>query len=202
MPLPFTKCLRENGSMQKLQFYALTPDRWSDLEKLFGDRGASGGCWCMWFRIKRSEYVKQKGAENKKAFKKIVYIGKVPGILAYNNGEPVGWCAVEPREVFPVLAGSKILAKVDEKPVWSIVCFFVGKSFRRKGLTVDLLKAAIQHAKKRGAKILEGYPVDPKAGAALPDAFVYHGLVDAFRKAGFKEVVRRSETRPIMRFYL
>lgn len=155
----------------------------------------------MWFRIKRSNYEKEKGAANKKAFKKIVSSGKVPGILAYNNGEPVGWCAMEPRELFPVLAGSKILAKVDDKPVWSIVCFFVGKSFRRKGLTVELLKAAIQHAKTRGAKILEGYPVDPKAGA-MPDAFAYHGLVDAFRKAGFKEVVRRSETRPIMRFYL
>jgi GNAT superfamily N-acetyltransferase len=201
MPLSFRKCLRENGSMQKLRFHPLTPDRWSDLEKLFGERGASGGCWCMWFRIKRSSYEKEKGAANKKAFKKIVSTGKVPGILAYNNGEPVGWCAIEPREAFPVLAGSRILAKVDEKPVWSIVCFFVGKSFRRKGLTVELLKASIQHAKTRGAKILEGYPVDPKAGA-MPDAFAYHGLVDAFRKAGFKEVVRRSETRPIMRFYL
>jgi GNAT superfamily N-acetyltransferase len=187
--------------MPKLEFHPLTPDRWPDLERLFGERGASGGCWCMWWKMKRSEYEKKKGKENKRAFKKIVSSGQTPGILAYNNGEPVGWCAVEPREAFPVLGNSKILARVDDNAVWSVVCFFVAKPFRRKGVTVELLKAAIQFAQKQGARILEGYPVDPKKGS-LPDAFVYHGLVDAFRNAGFKEVIRRSETRPIMRYYL
>jgi GNAT superfamily N-acetyltransferase len=186
--------------MQKLDFHPLSPKCWSDLERLFGERGASGGCWCMWWKLRRSEYERKKGTQNKKAFKNLVLGGQTPGILAYFNGEPVGWCAVERREAYPVLANSRILAKVDDQPVWSIVCFFIHRSFRRKGVTVELLKAAVQYAGKRGVKILEGYPVDPKG--ALPDAFLYHGLADAFRKAGFKEVIRRSETRPIMRYYL
>lgn len=155
----------------------------------------------MWWKMKRSEYEKKKGKENKKAFKKIVVSGEKPGILAYLKEEPIGWCAVEPREVFPVLENSKILARVDDHQVWSVVCFFVAKPFRRKGVTVELLKAAVRYARNQGAKILEGYPVDPKKGS-MPDVFVYHGLVDAFRKAGFKEAIRRSETRPIMRYYL
>jgi len=187
--------------MQKLDFHPLSPKRWPDLEKLFGERGASGGCWCMWWKLKRSEYERKKGNTNKKAFKNLVLSGQRPGILAYANGEPVGWCAVEPREVYPVLANSRILSKVDDQPVWSVVCFFIHRSFRRKGITVELLKAALAYARKRGAKILEGYPVEPKGGA-LPDVFLYHGLADAFRKAGFQEVIRRSETRPIMRYYL
>jgi GNAT superfamily N-acetyltransferase len=187
--------------MQKLDFHLLSPKRWPDLEKLFGERGASGGCWCMWWKLKRSEYDRKKGSSNKKAFKNVVLSGQTPGILAYINQNPVGWCALEPREAYPVLANSRILAKVDDQPVWSIVCFFVDRSFRRKGVTVELLKAAVKYAQKRGARVLEGYPVDPKGGV-LPDAFLYHGLADAFRKAGFKEVARRSETRPIMRYYL
>jgi GNAT superfamily N-acetyltransferase len=187
--------------MKGLEFHPLTPDRWADLEKLFGERGASGGCWCMWWKMKRSEYEKKKGRENKRAFKRIVTSGQTPGILAYDKDEPIGWCAVEPRQVYPVLENSRILARVDDKSVWSIVCFFVARQFRRKGVTVELLRAAVKYAGKRGAKILEGYPVDPKS-ELMPDAFLYHGLAEAFRKAGFKEEIRRSETRPIMRYYL
>jgi GNAT superfamily N-acetyltransferase len=90
---------------------------------------------------------------------------------------------------------------VDELPVWSVVCFFVGRNQRRKGLTIQLLQAAIDFAKSKGARIIEGYPVEPRAGKA-PDVFVYTGLASAFKQAGFTEGLRRSETRPIMRYYL
>ena len=135
------------------------------------------------------------------ALKRIVDSGEIPGILAYANGEPIGWCSVAPRESYPTLERSRVLRKVDDKPVWSIVCFFVAKQFRHKGVTVALLKAAIEHVKKRGGKIIEGYPVEPKKGYT-PDPFAYTGLVSAFRKAGFVEVLRRSETRPIMRYVI
>ncbi len=184
-----------------LEFHPLTPERWSDLEKLFGKHGASGGCWCMWWRLKRSEFEKQKGEENRKALKTIVDSGEIPGILAYANGEVVGWCSVAPRESYPTLERSRVLKRVDDKPVWSIVCFFVSKPFRHKGVTVALLKAAIKHVKEHGGKIVEGYPVEPKKGYT-PDPFVYTGLASAFRKAGFAEVIRRSETRPIMRYMI
>jgi GNAT superfamily N-acetyltransferase len=191
----------ESITLSNLKFYPVTPRRWKDLESLFGERGACGGCWCMWWRMTRSEFNKQKGSGNKKALKKIIDSGEIPGILAYANGQPVGWCSVAPREKFSTLERSRILQKVDEKPVWSVVCFFIAKTLRRKGVTIALLKAAIEYAKRHGAKIVEGYPVEPKKGKT-PDVFAYTGLASAFRQAGFVEVLRRSETRPIMRYFV
>lgn len=155
----------------------------------------------MWWRIKRSEFNKQKGDGNKKAMKKIVNSGVVPGIIAYSDDIPVGWCAVQPRESFPVLENSRILKRIDSKSVWSIVCFFINKDFRRKGLSTELIREAVKYAKKNGAEVVEGYPVEPPAGKS-PDVFVYTGLSSAFRKAGFKEETRRSRTRPFMRYYI
>jgi len=151
----------------------------------------------MWWRLKRSEFLKQRGEGNRKALKKIVDSGEVPGILAYANDEPIGWCSVATRESYPALERSRVLKRVDNKPVWSIVCFFVAKQFRHKGVTVSLLRAAIEYVKEQGGKIVEGYPVEPKK-SYTPDAFAYTGLASAFRKVGFVEVLRRSETRPIM----
>lgn len=187
--------------MPNLRFHPLTPERWPDLEALFGNNGAYAGCWCMWFRVTRSRFEKQQGAGNKRALKKVVNSGEVPGILAYAEGQPIGWCSVAPREAFPVLDRSRVLKRVDDKPVWSVVCFFVARPFRRAGVTAQLLKAAVDYAKAHDARIVEGYPVEPKK-TGIPDPFAYHGLVSAFRKAGFLEVLRRSETRPIMRYFV
>jgi GNAT superfamily N-acetyltransferase len=184
--------------VSKADFHPLTPDRWPDFETLFGDRGACGGCWCMWWRIPRSQYNQQKGEKNKRAMNALVKAGEVPGILAYLEGRPVAWCSVAPRESFSGLERSRILKPVDGQPVWSIVCFFIAKEHRRKGLSIKLLKAAIEYVRKRGGRIVEGYPVEAKKGQ--PDAFVWTGLATAFAKAGFKEVERRSESRPIMRY--
>jgi GNAT superfamily N-acetyltransferase len=155
----------------------------------------------MWWRMTRSEFNREKGEGNKKAFKKIVDRGEVPGILAYLGKEPIGWCSVAPREAFSSLERSRILKKVDNKPVWSVVCFFVAKPFRYKGVSVSLLKAATEYVKKQGGKIVEGYPVEPKTDK-FPDVFANTGLASAFRQAGFKEVARRSKTRPIMRYHI
>jgi GNAT superfamily N-acetyltransferase len=181
-----------------LEFHPLTSERWTDFEKLFGEHGACGGCWCMWWRLKRSEFERQKGEGNRRAMKRIVDSGEIPGILAYAKDQPIAWCSVAPRKAYPTLERSRKLKRVDDKPVWSIVCFFVAKPFRGKGITRTLLRAAMEYVQKQGGKIVEGYPVEPKEGR-IPDAFAYTGLVSAFRKAGFVEVVRRSETRPIMR---
>lgn len=191
----------ETASLPALDFYPLTPERWDDLVALFGPRGACGGCWCLWWRLKHSQFEKQKGEQNKRALKRIVDSGEVPGLLAYADGHPVGWCSVAPREAFPRLGRSRILKRVDDRPVWSAVCFFVDKQFRRKGVAVRLLEAAVEHAKKHGAKTVEGYPVEPRK-ASTPDAFAFTGLASAFRKAGFVEVLRRSDTRPIMRYHM
>jgi len=190
-----------NSNEIDLKFHSVTPKRWKDLENLFGERGACGGCWCMWWRLSRSLFNQQKGEGNRKAIKKIVDSGEIPGILANADVKPIGWCSVAPRERFPVLERSRILKRIDEKPVWSVVCFFVAKPFRRNGVTVKLLKAAVEYAKKHKAKIVEGYPIEPKKGK-FPDVFANTGLASAFRQAGFVEVLRRSETRPIMRYFV
>jgi GNAT superfamily N-acetyltransferase len=177
----------------------LTPARWKDFEKLFGPRGACAGCWCMEPRQTRSEWERLKGEANRRAMKRRVETGeRPPGLLAYLGKEPVGWISIEPREAFSKLSRSRILAPVDDKPVWSIVCFFVDKRHRRRGLSVALIEGAVDHARKHGARIVEGYPVDPKKGP-LPPVFAFTGLAAAYRKARFKEVARRSATRPIMR---
>lgn len=179
----------------------MTPDRWKDLEDLFGERGACGGCWCMWWRLKRSEFDKQKGAKNKAALKRMVKSGQVPGILGYSKGKPVAWCSVGPRDTYPALERSRVLKRIDDAPAWSVVCLFVAKPFRRKGVSAAMLRAAISYAGENGARIVEGYPVQPKKGR-WPDAFVYMGLPSAFRKAGFEEVCRPSPTRYVMRCYI
>ncbi|MBS7633639.1 GNAT family N-acetyltransferase [Candidatus Bathyarchaeota archaeon] len=183
-----------------LEFYPLTSERWVDLEKLFGKHGACGGCWCMWWRLSRADFNRNKGEGNRKAFKKIVDSGHIPGILAYFDGQPVGWCAVAPRESFPMLERSRTLKRVDDRPVWSVVCFFMAKLFRRKGLTVKLLEAAIKYVEAKGGNIVEGYPTG--SAKAQPDPFMYTGLASSFRKVGFVEVLRRSRNRPIMRYVI
>lgn len=181
----------------KLTIRPLTPSRWRDLEKLFGRNGACAGCWCMWWRFPAARWRAQKGSGNRKAMRSLVKTGPPPGLLAYSDGQPVGWCAVAPRASYGRLCNSRVLQPVDDKPVWSVTCFFVAREYRRRGVSEQLLKAAASFARKCGATMLEGYPIEPKR--EQPDIFVYTGLASAFRKAGFEEVVRRSPTRPIFR---
>jgi GNAT superfamily N-acetyltransferase len=154
----------------------------------------------MYWRLSHAEFEKRKGDKNKRAFKRLVASPEAPGVLAYARGEPVGWCAVAPRQAYPRLARSRILKPVDDRPVWSIVCLFVARAHRRTGVSVGLLRAAAQFAAAQGAQIVEGYPVDPRDDR-MPDAFAFHGTASAFEQAGFREVARRSATRPVMRWH-
>jgi GNAT superfamily N-acetyltransferase len=187
--------------MVKTEFYPVDKSRWKDLEKLFGARGACGGCWCMTWRLHTKEFNENKGEGNKKLLRKIVYSDERPGIIAYVNNEPAGWCAAAPREVYIKLEKSRVLGPVDGKKVWSVSCLFIAKQFRRQGLSTELLKSMIKLCKDRGAKILEAYPVEPYS-VNMPAAFAWTGIPSLFERAGFKEVARRSRTRPIMRYYI
>ncbi len=182
------------------KIFPLTADRWSDLEALFGPHGAFGGCWCMWFRQTNKEWEVTTGSQRKEAIHGIVDSGTVPGLIAYDGSMPVGWMSLGPRPDFQRLIKSRVAKPFDQEPVWSVVCFFVERSYRRKDATVALLQGGIEFARQHGAKILEGYPVDPDSDK--PDEWVYHGLVGAFQKAGFVEVARHLKNRPIMRYYL
>jgi GNAT superfamily N-acetyltransferase len=180
-----------------LSIVPLTSDRWSDFEQLFGENGACAGCWCMWPRMGQTAWMAEKGTGTKKKMKAIVKKGPAPGLLAYANGEPVGWCALAPREHYSRLARSRIFAPIDDEAVWSITCFFVRRDWRRRGVTTALLKEAARWVGTQGGRLLEGYPFDTDKDQ--PDTFVHYGLMPAFVKAGFREVARRSTHRPIMR---
>jgi GNAT superfamily N-acetyltransferase len=155
----------------------------------------------MWWRLPRAEFTRGKGEGNRAAFASLVDAGTEPGILAYLDDVPVGWCAVAPRSDYGGLARSRVLKPVDDTPVWSITCLFVTKPCRRSGLSVLLLDAAARFAAARGARVVEGYPVDPASGTTA-DAFAWTGLRSAFERAGFAECARRSPGRPIMRRHM
>ena len=185
----------------QLEFKYLSSENWQDFEELFGPKGACGGCWCMWWRLKHSNFERLKGDGNKQSMKELVFSGKIPGLLGYFNDQPIAWCSIAPREEFIRLERSQILKPIDDKPVWSVVCMFIEKSFRRKGITSSLLRAAINYAAESGATIIEGYPIDTKQDN-YPVVFASTGLFPAILKAGFKEYARRSKTRPFMRFHI
>jgi GNAT superfamily N-acetyltransferase len=183
-----------------LSFHPLTQKLWRDFELLFGKNGACGGCWCMYWKLRGKAFSENTGNAARQMQKAVVESKVVPGLLAYSEGYPIGWIAVEPRYAYPKLAHSRILKPVDDQEVWSITCFFVEKKHRRKGITVELLKAAVDYVKTQGGKIVEGYPVDVSSNQA--DAFIYTGTASAFKKAGFVEVARNSPTRPIFRYFI
>lgn len=184
-----------------LEIYSLDKSRWDNFESLLGDRGGCGGCWCMSWRLQRSDFEQQKGNENKLAMRALVEQNEKVGILAYIDGKPIGWCAVAPREVYPRLENSRVWKRIDDEQVWAITCFFITKSHRRKGVSFELLKGAINYCRANHVKVVEGYPVVPYRDN-IPDAFAWTGIPNVFEKAGFVVAEKRSQSKPIMRYYI
>ena len=185
----------------KLETRPLTRGRWEDFEALFGPRGAYGGCWCMYWRLTRREFEKGQGESNRRAMKRLVESGKVPGILAYAGATPVGWCSVGPREQYPSLDRSPVLKRLDAEPVWSIVCFFIARGYRGKGVAEELVRGAVRYAAKHGATIIEAYPTCPR-GRELAPVSSYMGVPAVFERAGFVEAARPSKAKAVMRLLL
>jgi GNAT superfamily N-acetyltransferase len=173
-------------NIQDWKFHPATPERWPDLAALFGERGAFSGCWCLWWRVTRSEFSRMTNPERKQGLKRLVESGQPPGLLGYVGGTPVGWCSVGPRESFASLERSRKLKRIDAQPVWSVVCLFVDKRYRGQGAATKLLQAAVAYAAANGAQIVEGYPATPKARSQPVDVFM--GPASAFREAGFVKV--------------
>lgn len=176
-----------------------TPDLWGDLAHVMGPKGGSGGCWCQLWRMPKAAYDAASEHERRANLQTSTEAGATaPGLLAYDGDVAVGWCSVAPRTDLPRLASSRVLKPVDDVAVWCVTCLLVSKTHRRRGISVALLTAAVTFARENGAPALEGYPVAPETEKYAP-VFAWVGLERAFLQAGFREIARRSPTRPIMR---
>jgi len=180
----------------KLTIRPLTPDLWPALVDLFGKHGASGGCWCMYWRI-GSAYRDRPREKNKLAFRKVVARGPPPGLLAFDGELAVGWCQMTPRDALPRLDRARSLTRLDDLPVWSLSCFYVRRGYRKRGVTSQLIAAALKAAKRAKVPALEAYPVDTDEPTSSSN--LYTGTASTFARAGFKTVARRLPHRPIMR---
>lgn len=173
--------------------HPVTKARWGDLVELF-DRPIVRTCFCMYYRKAGDT---GRGDENRKAMRALVDRGTVPGLIGYEDGVPVAWVSLAPREEYDRLRRSPIMKPVDDRPVWSIVCFFVVPEARDRGLSKRMLRAAVAYARSHGARLLEAYPVD-KAERSHPDS-MFFGAKSMYDGAGFKEIARRKATRPVLR---
>jgi hypothetical protein len=176
-----------------LTFHPLTAEHWDDFLKLLGPNGA-GGCWCMYWRLSRKDFhpnCRNQGQGNNDAMHALVQSGVVPGIIGYQDSAPVVWCSIAPREDFASLERSHNLKRLDDRPVWSIVCFYIAKSARKAGLMTTAIRAAVVYARQNGAQIVEAYPNDIHDHHA--DGDLYMGNLSAFLRAGFVEMDTRGK---------
>ncbi|AKJ30556.1 GNAT family N-acetyltransferase [Caldimonas brevitalea] len=185
--------------MPEVQIHPATPERRADLAAVFEDCGDARRCWCAFFARSRQAFEQGLDGGNK-----VWFLSRLdsasrppPGVLAYVDAQPAGWCAIAPRDDYPRLARSRTLAPLDDTPVWSITCFVVAKRFRRGGLMSALIEGAVGLARDHGAQWVEAYPVDPQR--KMGSSELYHGVLSAFLSAGFEERERRSPSRPIVR---
>jgi len=191
-------------SAEGIRFEELHRDSWPDVERLFGPNGACAGCWCMYWRAENNKAWNEiRGAHAKKEFKNLIQKGKAHGVLAFAADEPVGWCSFGPRRDFPNLERVRAYKRNDTKEVWSIVCFFIHRKWRRKGLSRGLLEAAVSAIKKSGVKTVEAYPTTTtKDGRRLSASMAWTGPLKIFEELGFKTVQATNPLRPLVRLEL
>jgi GNAT superfamily N-acetyltransferase len=181
----------------------LTPKGFGDLAALFEEGGDPKWCWCVYFRFRGRDWSNSTAGQNRAALEDLTGRDLAPGLVAYRDDQAIGWVSLAPREDYERLAYSKVLAPVDDTPVWSIVCFVVSRTVRGQGTAAALLEAAIAFASDHGATTLEAYPVDTGTGR-ISAANAYHGTLSMFERAGFTVVERRqwnatTPVRPIVR---
>ena len=192
--------------MPKLTIVPLTTARVADLATLFDQGGDPKWCWCTYYRVRGRSWSNSTPTDNRALLGELADRALAPGLVAYSDGHVVGWVSLGPREDYQRLAYSKVLAPIDDRPVWSIICFVVGRESRGQGIAGALLDAAINHARASGATTLEAYPTDTDGGR-VPSANLFKGTLSMFMRAGFTVVARRqahatSAPRPIVRLEL
>ncbi|MBW7885371.1 MAG: GNAT family N-acetyltransferase [Caldilineaceae bacterium] len=188
---------QENQPASRLQFHPVTKERLRDLARFSCEHGKFRYCSCMRWRMTSSQF-RQSTTETRVAALEALVEQDIPtGVLAYADEEPIGWCSVAPRERYAALERYQALPRLDDRAVWSVVCFFVDRRFRRQGVTTRLLKAAVSYAQSQGAAIVEGYPVESDARL-----YTYMGSPEAFLRAGFRDVTPPGQARLVMRCWL
>jgi GNAT superfamily N-acetyltransferase len=197
--------LDQTPSRNPLEVRPVTSDRWQELAAFFALSGASSHCWCTWWRQTSAEFtrgIEQHGEGNRALMESLVEAGAEPGLLAYRDGRPVGWVSVAPRIQFGRLLRSRRTGPQPEEAtdarVWSVVCFWIPRAERGKGVATMLLNKAVEHAKARGATAVEAYPVDASSGRH-PAANLFTGTLAMFLRAGFHEVDRPGGVRHVVR---
>jgi GNAT superfamily N-acetyltransferase len=185
----------------------LTSERFADLAELFNEGGDPKWCWCQYFRKQGLDWSNSTTAGNRSALESLAARPDLaPGLVGYRDGRVVGWVSLAPREDYGRLEKAKVLARVDDTPVWSIVCFVVSKKARGQGVAAAMLQGAIAYAREHGATMLEAYPVATTRGRISPSS-AFHGVQSMYEKAGFTVVATRqwnrsTPLRPIMRLAL
>jgi GNAT superfamily N-acetyltransferase len=191
-------------SEASIEVFPATAERWQDLEVLLGSQSAFAGCWCMYWRLVQAEFNRLKGDGARAALRDLTLSNRTPGVIAYVGRQPAGWCSIGPRQDFSGLEKSHLFKWVDDTPVWSIVCFYVAKAFRKQGVMAALLRGAVAFAAQNGARVIEGYPLDLQsrslAGKQLRGVSGCIGIVSTFSAAGFVKVADVSEKQWIMRY--
>lgn len=194
----------------RIEVRPLTADRWPDLVSLFGPSGAFSNCWCTWWRQTGAEFgrgIADRGAGNRALLGELTAANRQPGLVAYRDEKPVGWISVAPRPDYgrvlrsPSIGPGRRSLEAEDTGVWSIVCFWMPRAERGKGIAMALLRAAVEHARAGGARVLEGYPIDT-GGERHPQSNVFTGTLAMFQRVGFSEVERRAEGRPIVQLEL
>jgi hypothetical protein len=180
-----------------LTFHPVTPERLPGLARFLASHGKFRYCACMRWRMRSAAFSRSTKEERAGAVERLVHEGTPIGVLAYLDQEPVGWCSVAARCSYAALERYRALPRIDDRPVWSVVCFFVSARIRRGGATLGLLKAAVDYAASQGAEIIEGYPVEPG-----PRLYTYMGSPATFRAAGFRDVTPRGQARQVMRYFV
>lgn len=183
----------------RVRVRAITANDWPIIEQLFGENGACGGCWCMYWRVPRGGKLwdESKGEKNRRAFRKLVTAGNVHGCIAFHGNDPVGWCCVGPRGDFPRIERTKTLATDWDERTWSAPCFYIRSAWRGHGVATALLKEAVKLARKLGAKQLEAYPVEPKSVDKIPAAFAWTGVPRMFEACDFVQITPPDRSRHV-----
>lgn len=178
----------------EITFHEVDRHRWGDFEQLFESRGGPKNCWCMVWRGSAQDRADKHS--RKAAMKQLIVDDTPVGLLGYREEEPVAWCSIAPRSAYRDLGGSEASGEPSER-VWSLACFYVKRQLRGQGMMHRLLQAAVEHARKRGATVLEAYPVDPDS-----PSYRFMGFVPMFESFGFVEVGQAGSRRHVMRLNL